>query len=183
MTVNKSDVFNLPAHFANKHLLFPILSCWVWTKWQDARLNYTGPWFHSYFPGASGRTQAGKTHFKLSQVYLKYSGWVNCYHTDSGLLGRQPEIPTVVFRNFLLTVTTLFPGRISFYQFSEHNEKEVMYNWYSCIKEAQVLQQRSLLFRQEYIWMHLLIMADWQCLLDFPLYYTLAQGERTEVKG
>ena len=30
--------------------------------------------------------------------------------------------------------------------------------------------------------MHLLIVADLQCLLDFPLYYTLAQGERKRLR-
>ena len=32
--------------------------------------------------------QVGKPHLKSSRACLKYSGWVNCHHTEAGLLGR-----------------------------------------------------------------------------------------------
>lgn len=64
-------------------------------------------------------------------------------------MGDNLETLIIALRNFLLMGTTLFPGGILFYGFSEHNERETT-TGIPARKKFKVLWQRSLLHGWEY---------------------------------
>lgn len=108
---NKNDAFLL-AHLAKKDLFSPHIPQICLDKRTRSKIKLCNSLASLTLPmGFLEEPWAGKTHLKFPRACMKCSGWVNCHHTEPGLLGRQSET-LIVFKIFLLLETTLFPGGI-----------------------------------------------------------------------